>query len=172
MSKHKIFSLVINNMLLNFNGQFMIDTEIKTKFGNNAGSIDSMLRIEKIVFMFAYKFDNGVMSANNITQFFRSCNVVCTNIKEIHPDKEYIYYKILVTKKPVNYPDVLDQYGKPKFYNIHLNSEDINDLIPDTFDNELMDRLMMRVYHSIASVVNQYPGIKEDDENIRMTYLY
>jgi len=172
MSKHKIFSSIMNSMLTNFDGQFMNDVEVKSKFGNNAGSIDSMLRVKTTVFIFAYKFDNGVMSANNITQFFRACNTVCTNIKEKHPTKEYTYYKILVTKKPVNSQDFLDQNGKPKFYNLHLNPEDINDLIPESFDSELMDRIMMRVYNAIANTVNDFPGLKEDGDNIRMTYYY
>ena len=172
MSKHKIFSSMMNNMLGNFGGQLIYNADIKTKFGANACNIDALLRIEKIVFLFAYKFDNGIMSQNNIGQFFKSCNIVTTYIKEKQPDKEYTYYKIIVTKKPVNTSDINDQYGNPKFYNMHLNPEDISDLIPESFESELMDRVMMRTYIAIAHTVNYYPGIKEDGDNIRMTYYY
>jgi len=172
MTKSKVFSTMMNNMLSNFNGQFMTDTDLKTKFGASSSSVDSLLRVDRIVFLFAYKFDNGVMSANNITQFFRSCNVIINDANTKHPEKQYVFYKILVTKKPVSYPDMFDQNGQPKFYNLCLNPEDINDMIPETFDNELMDRLMMRVYNNVASFVNQYPGIKESNEDVRMTYYY
>ena len=47
-----------------------------------------------------------------------------------------------------------------------------SDLIPESFDSELMDRIMMRVYNAIANTVNDFPGLKEDGDNIRMTYYY
>ena len=163
---------MIIDMLQNFGGQLMNDIEIKAKFGATAGGIECLLRIGKEVFLFTFKWDNGVMSTNNITQFFRACNVVITDIQQKHPDKGYTFYKIVVTKKPANYPDILDQHGKPKFFNLHLNPEDISDIIPESFESTLMDRLMMRVYNGIANTVKIYPGIKEDGDNIRMTYYY
>lgn len=172
MSKTKIFNNMITNMLQNFNGQLMLEPEIKTKFTSGAGGIDCLLRVEKQVFLFVFKFDNGVMSVNNINLFFKSCNVVIDNIQKAHPAKGYTFYKILVTKKPVNFPDNKDQYGNPKFFNVHLNPEDLSDMIPESFEPELMDRVCMRLYNNIASTINQYPGIQEPSGDIRMTYSY
>lgn len=50
MSKHKIFSNMMNNMLENFGGQLIYNADIKTKFGANACNIDALLRIERLYF--------------------------------------------------------------------------------------------------------------------------
>lgn len=173
MSKTKIFcNYVTNKFLSNFNGQLLSDTEIKGKFSSLAGGIDCILRVDKTVLMMAFKWDNGVMSVNNINQFLRATNVVSTNITQTHPDRKYNYIKVLVTKKPVVYPNIIDEFGNKKFFNICLNQEDISDVIPDDYEGVLMERVAMKLYNNISETVNQSPGIKEDNGDIMMAYFY
>ena len=170
-------------MLQRFKGQFMIEQDIKNKFSSLAGGIDCLLRVEKKIFIFIFKWDNGIMSVNNITQFFKSCNVVIDNIKKQHPEKVYTFYKIAVTKKPVNFPDNADQAGNPKLFNVHL---DPAQLLAGTvsiagpgsvagpgqenmYENACMEYAITQLYNAIATSVNQNPGIIEKvDQNLGM----
>jgi hypothetical protein len=172
MTKSKIFYDFITNILSNFDGQLLKDTELKNKYTSAAGGVDCLLRVEKTIFLMAFKWDKGVMSVNNVNLFFKASNVIMTGIKQAHPDKDFNYVKLIVSRKPVSYPDMYDQSGNQRFYNICLNAEDISDFIPDEFEHSLMDKVGMRLYHSIANYTQQYPGIKESDGDIRMAYNY
>lgn len=172
MTRSKIFYDYISNILSNFEGQFLKDTEIKNKFTSAAGGVDCLLRVDKNVFLMAFKWDKGVMSVNNVNLYFKACNVIMDGIKKAHPDKEYNYIKIIVSRKPVSYPDMFDQVGNQRFYNVCLNQEDISDFIPDEFEYTLMERVGMRLYHSITNFTNQYPGIMDSDGDIKMAYYY
>jgi hypothetical protein len=159
MSK-KIFNGKSNAMFDVFKGQLIKDNEIKTRFGIPATSVDSVLRIGKQIFMFAFKWDKGVMSVNNITQYFRSCNVIMQDIQGKHPEKQYVYYKVLFTMRPVVYQDILDAEGKPKFYNFHLSEEELAQsvIVPEEL---LMDRLIMKLYNGLCNVTQLMPHLEQ-----------
>jgi len=160
MSK-KIFNGKSNAMFDVFKGQLIKDNEIKTRFGIPATSVDSVLRIGKQIFLFAFKWDKGVMSVNNINQYFRSCNVIMQDIQAKHPEKQYVYYKVLFTMKPVVYQDILDAEGKQKFYNFHLNEEELAQsvIVPEEL---LMDRLIMKLYNGLCSVTQLMPHLQQE----------
>jgi len=159
MSK-KIFNGKSNAMFDVFKGQLIKDNEIKTRFGIPATSVDSVLRVGKQIFMFAFKWDKGVMSVNNITQYFRSCNVIMQDIQGKHPEKQYVYYKVLFTMRPVVYQDILDAEGKPKFYNFHLSEEELAQsvIVPEEL---LMDRLIMKLYNGLCNVTQLMPHLEQ-----------
>jgi hypothetical protein len=163
MSKSKVFNSQIIKMLQRFKGQFMIEQDIKNKFSSQAGGIDCLLRVEKTIFLFIFKWDNGVMSVNNITQFFKSCNVVIDNIKKQHPEKVYTFYKIAVTKKPVNFPDNADQAGNPKLFNVHLDPAQLSCGTgqENMLENAFMEYAITQLYNAIAKSINQDPGMVE-----------
>ena len=158
MSK-KIFNGKSNAMFDVFKGQLIKDNEIKTRFGIPATSVDSVLRVGKQIFLFAFKWDKGVMSVNNINQYFRSCNVIMQDIQAKHPEKQYVYYKVLFTMRPVVYQDLLDAEGKPKFYNFHLNEEELaqSAIVPEEL---LMDRLIMKLYNGLCNVTQLMPHLQ------------
>ena len=62
--------------------------------------------------------------------------------------------------KPVVYQDLLDAEGKPKFYNFHLNEEEIvqSAIVPEEL---LMDRLIMKLYNGLCSVTQLMPHLQE-----------
>jgi hypothetical protein len=159
MSK-KIFNGKSNAMFDVFKGQLIKDNEIKTRFGIPATSVDSVLRVGKQIFLFAFKWDKGVMSVNNINQYFRSCNVIMQDIQGKHPEKQYVYYKVLFTMRPVVYQDILDAEGKPKFYNFHLSEEELAQsvIVPEEL---LMDRLIMKLYNGLCNVTQLMPHLEQ-----------
>jgi hypothetical protein len=169
MTKSVIFNSAVFTMLKNFNGQLLNNVEVKKKFTSESGSIDCLFRFEKTVFLFVFKWDKGIMSANNTIQFLKSCDIVINNINKQHPDKIYTFYKVAVTKKPINFPGNVDINGAPKLFNVHLDPEHISDIIPSTFENTLMEYVITKLYNNICYTINKSPNItntKIDEEQM------
>jgi len=82
------------------------------------------------------------------------------DIQGKHPEKQYVYYKVLFTMKPVIYQDILDAEGKPKFFNFHLSEEEIAQsvIVPEEL---LMDRLIMKLYNGLCNVTQLMPHLQQ-----------
>jgi len=100
-------------MLSNYNGQLLNNTQIKKQFGSTAGGSDICCIINTHVFLITFKWDNGIMSANNTILFLKACNVIETIVNQTTTN--YKFYKVIISKKQgiqVN----------ANYINIHLNN--------------------------------------------------
>lgn len=100
-------------MLSNYNGQLLNNTQIKKQIGSAAGGSDICCIINTHVFLITFKWDNGIMSANNTILFLKACNVIETTVNQTTTN--YKFYKVIISKKQgiqVN----------ANYINIHLNN--------------------------------------------------
>lgn len=171
MNRAKVFNSYLTQTINSFNGTIINEIDIKKMFGVNAGSVELIFIHQNNIFLITTKWDQGIMSTNNVNQYLKSCNHIITEVSSKDPIK-YNYYKMIITKKNINFLDFKDAQGNPKLFNITLNEVDQNSIIPDSFDDELIERVCMRVYYFLAGILNIYPGIQEKDGDIKMTYIY
>ena len=169
---NKVFHSNIINTINNFGGQIINDVDTKKIFGANASSVDTVFKHNNKIFLIVSKWDNGVMSTNNVNQFLKSCNHIISEVAAKEPSNNYEYYKVIISKKTINYNDFTDLHGKPKLYNFTLNECDQNQIIPEMFEYTLMENLCMRFYNFVSSTLNYYPGLMESDGDVKMSYSY
>jgi hypothetical protein len=104
-------------MLVNYNGQLLNNNQIKKQFGSAAGGSDICCIINTHVFLITFKWDNGIMSANNTILFLKACNIIETAV--VQTTTNYKFYKIIISKKQgiqVN----------SNYINIHLNNTQLS----------------------------------------------
>jgi hypothetical protein len=149
-------------MISKYNCSILNDTLIKKSFGSNTGGIDLLFQLNNYIFMIVTKWDNGIMSVNNVNQYLKACNVIETNLNQKYPS-QYLYVKMIVSKNPVKQSELNKQ-----ICNVYLEQSDINGLMVEASETKLIELITYKLYNLINYNVFNNNYKKDEDTSMNV----